>query len=110
MRSWSRVKSLAYINIDTLSQRDLNIAIRYNDNFENNILPLRMTIMTPDSMLFEDTVMLQLLRPATALSVSTTESRPYRTDVVLNRKGAYIFAFKPLTEVRGVEAIGIELK
>ena len=110
MHSWVKVESLTYENSDTLSLRNLNIAIRYNDNFEETVLPLRVTVMTPDARIFDDTLSLQLLHPSTALAVSTTESRPYRKNVTLNQKGTYVFAFKPLTEVKGVEAIGIEFK
>ena len=107
---WSEAKSIVYKNSNTSAQHDLNIAIRYNDNFKETMLPLKIAIVAPDKRMFEDTVSLQLKRPATALTVSTTESRPYRTNIILDQEGEYIFAFKPLTELRGVEAIGIELK
>ena len=110
VRSWVKVKSVVYENSDTLSLRNLNIAIRYNDNFEETSLPLKVVIMSPDTRIFEETITLQLLRPSTALAISTTESLPYRTNVSFGQKGTYVFAFKPLTEVRGIEAIGIELK
>ncbi len=110
LNSWDKVKSVVYENSDTLSLRNLNIAIRYNSNFEEASLPLKLAIMAPDNRIFQDTISLQLERSSAAVAISTTESRPYRTDVLLNQKGSYIFAFKPLIEVRGVEAIGIELE
>ena len=110
MRSWDKAKSVTYENSDTLSLRNLNIAIRYNNNFKETILPLKLAVITPDKRVYEETISLQLLHPYSALSVSTTESRPYRTNVTLSQKGAYVFAFKPLAEVKGVEAIGIEIK
>ncbi len=110
MQSWSRSESLAYDNNDTLSLRNLNIAIRYNDNYKASSLPLKLAISTPDERCFVDTLTLQLSHPTTAVALSTTESIPYRTDVLLKQRGAYIFAFEPLTEIEGIEAIGIELK
>ena len=110
MHSWEKAKSLTYENSDTLSLRDLNIAIRYNESFQERTLPLRIVIMSPDKRVFEETISLQLLHPSTALAVSTTESRPYRKDITLSQKGTYVFAFKPLSEVKGIEAIGIEFK
>ena len=110
MQSWSRAESIVYDNGDTLSLRNLNIAIRYNDNCKEVLLPLKIAITTPDERVFVDTLALQLQHPATALTVATTESLPYRTKVVLNQKGAYKFVFEPLVAIRGVEAIGIELK
>ncbi len=108
MGSWSGAESLIYENSDTISLRNLDIALRYNDNFKQSVLPLKIGITTPDARHFEELVELRLSHPSTALSVATTESVPYRTDVVLNQKGGYTFTFEPQTEVRGVEAIGIE--
>ena len=108
MESWHSADSLVYDNIDTLSLRNLNIAIRYNDNFKQSVLPLKIGITTPDSLYFEEEITLRTNRPRTSLAVATTESISYRTDVVLNQKGCYTFSFEPLSEVRGVEAVGIE--
>ena len=108
MRSWSGAESLTYENSDTLSLRNLAIALRYNDNFRQTTLPLKVTITTPDARYFEEEVTLQLERPNMAIAVTATESIPYRTDVLLNQSGYYTISFEPLSEVRGVEAIGIE--
>lgn len=110
MRSWSGAESLAYENNDTLTLRNLNVVLRYNDNFKQAVLPLKIVVTTPDARHFEEVVELQLQHPSAALTVATTESVPYRESVLLNQKGCYTFTFEPQTEVRGVEAIGIELK
>ncbi len=110
VESWSSAKSVSYNNSDTLSFRNLNIAIRYNDNFKQAVLPLKIGVTTPDARYFEESVELQLQHPATALTVSTTESLPYRNNVLLNQQGCYTFSFEPQSKVRGVEAIGIELR
>ena len=110
MESWHSADSLVYENSDTLSLRQLNVAIRYNDNLKRGVLPLKIGVTTPDARYYADTVALQLHHPSTALAVATTESLPYRSSVLLNQKGYYTFSFEPLEEVRGVEAIGIEIK
>ena len=110
MHLWSNKATIIYDNCDTLSLRNLNIALRYNDNFKQAILPLKIVVTTPDARYFEEVVELRLEHPGTALTIATTESVPYRTDVLLNQKGGYTFAFKPLQEVKGVEAIGIEFQ
>lgn len=108
IQSWDKAESLIYKNCDTLSLRNLNIAIRYNDDFKQDILPLKIAITTPDARYFEEKVELQLRHPSTALTVSTTERLPYRNNVLLDQQGYYIFTFEPLSEVEGMEAIGIE--
>ena len=109
MRSWSDTASIYYDNSDTLSLRNINIALRYNDNYKLTTLPLKIAITTPDARHFEEVVSFSLQHPRTALTVATTESLPYRADVLLNQKGRYTFSFEPQSAVRGVEAIGIEL-
>ena len=108
LKSWSKAESIIYENSDTTSLRNLNIALRYNDNFRQTTLPLKVTITTPDARYFEEEVTLQLERPNMAIAVTATESIPYRTDVLLNQSGYYTISFEPLSEVRGVEAIGVE--
>lgn len=109
MQSWDSTESITYDNSDTLSLRNINIALRYNDNFKQTTLPLKVAITTPDARHFEEEIVLALHHPRTALTVSTTESLPYRADVVLSQKGCYTFSFEPQAAVRGVEAVGIEL-
>ncbi len=108
MRSWSGAESLVYENNDTLTLRNLNIVLRYNDNFRQAVLPLKIVVTTPDARHFEEVVELRLRHPSAALTVATTESVPYRESVLLNQKGDYTFTFEPQSEVRGVEAVGIE--
>ena len=110
MARWSEATTVAYNNGDSIVVRDLNIALRYNDTFKESALPLKVGITTPDNRYFEEEITLQINHPRTALTVSTTESLPYRNNVVLAQKGEYVFALTPLAEVRGVEAIGIEFK
>ena len=109
-KSWRKAESIIYKNVDTTSLRNLNIALRYNEDFRQTSLPLKVTITTPDARYFEEEVTLQLERPSMAIAVTASESIPYRTGVQLNQSGFYTISFEPLSEVRGVEAIGIELK
>ena len=108
LRAWNKAESLIYENSDTVSLRNLNITLRYNEDFRQTALPLKIAITTPDARYFEEEVTLQLSRPNMAMAITATESIPYRTDVLLNQKGFYTISFEPLSEVRGVEAIGIE--
>ena len=110
MQSCSNTDTLSYDNSDTLSLRNLNIALRYNKNFKEPVLPLRIGVTTPDARYFEETIYLQIEHSRSALVVAKTESLPYRDSVVFRENGAYIFAFTPLDEVRGMEAIGIEFR
>ena len=109
VQSWDSAESITYDNSDTISLRNINITLRYNDNFKQAALPLKVAITTPDARHFEEEIVLALHHPRTALTVETTESLPYRADVLLSQKGLYSFSFEPQSAVRGMEAIGIEL-
>ena len=110
VQSWSKAYSLTYENSDTLSLRNLNIAVRYNDDFKARVLPLKIGVTAPDARYFEEVVNLQITHPNSVPMATTVESLPYRSKAVLSQRGAYIFAFTPLIEVCGVEAIGVEFK
>lgn len=110
VNSWSAPESLIYENSDTLTLRNLNIAVRYNKDFDKAVLPLKIAVTTPDERCFEEVVELRLQRSDRSFIATTIESLPYRTNVQLNQKGYYTFSFEPLEEIRGVEAIGIEFK
>ena len=110
MQAWSESATVVYNNSDTLAMQNLQIALRYNDNFKECTLPLKVSITAPDASHFEEVVELRIGHPRTELAVASTESLPYRNDVVLAQKGDYIFTFTPLTAIRGVEAIGVEFR
>ncbi|MBR1961642.1 MAG: hypothetical protein IKA26_01625 [Alistipes sp.] len=107
-RSWRRAESITYINNDTLSLRDMNIVLRHNSDLKQNTLPLKIAITTPDARYFEEIREVKLQQSKTAFTVAATNSIPYRTNVLLSQRGCYIISFEPLSEVRGVEAIGVE--
>lgn len=110
VRLWSNEASVKVENNDTLSLRNLNIAVRYNDNFKATELPLKIVIIAPDSSRYEEIIKLPLHHPTTALTVATTESLPYRSKVQLSQRGSYYISFEPLRQIRGVEAIGVEFR
>lgn len=110
MHRWDSFECVTYENSDTLSQRTLNIAVRYNSDYKPNKLQMMVVVTTPDACYFEEEVSLNLNHPQSSISVTTTESLPYRDSVVLAQKGAYKFYFAPLSEVRGIEAIGIDFR
>lgn len=110
MRAWNQYESITYENSDTISHRTLNIALRYNNNYKPTTLSLMVIVTTPDKRNFEEQVNLNLSHPKSATAITMTESLPYRDSVVLSQSGEYKFWFAPLSEVKGIEAVGIEIK
>ena len=108
-RSWSEPASVVVENVDTLSLRRISIAVRYNSDFDGTMLPLAIKVLAPDGRVFEEEQSFPLRQSGGATVVSVSESLPYRDDVLLSTSGKYMFVFEPRAEVRGVEAIGVEI-
>lgn len=108
-RGWSEPASVIVENVDTLSLRRLSVAVRYNNNFDEVTLPLTIKVLAPDGRVFEEEQEFPIRQGGGATVVSVSESLPYRDDVLLSASGQYIFVFEPRAEVRGIEAIGVEI-
>ena len=110
-RGWSDPVTVAFRNDDSLSQRTLSVVLRYNGDFRCTALPLDITVSLPDAGQFTEHV---VVHPAHSVSpaavVSAAESMTYRRSSVLRQRGYYLFTISPAWEVRGVEAVGIDIK
>lgn len=107
---WSNEVSVEVENSDTVALRQLNILLRHNSNFDGGEVPLRIKIVTPDGRFHEEQHTFAVDARVTPSVVSSVVSIPYRSDVQLSMGGVYMFVFEPLARLRGVEAVGIELK
>ena len=106
--AWHTSESVVFENCDSLTVRDLNITLRYNCRLKECLLPLKIAVTTPDARYFEEVIKLPIPHDVGAFTAAKTASIPYRSDVILEQKGYYIFTFEPMAEMCGVEAIGVE--
>lgn len=109
LHCWSKPVTILYQNSDTLSLRDIAVALRYNDNFEGDTLSVVIQTSLPDVHQFREKVVLRLKREYTASAVTSSESVPYRSSSLLGEDGYYMFTITPCRAVEGVEAVGIEI-
>lgn len=109
-RGWREAAGVVVKNSDTLSLRKLSIVIRYNSRFEPVVLPLFIRVTAPDGRIFDDVQGFSLQGGSAAKVVSMVESLPYRDSVQLSLVGEYTFEFTPTFEIKGVEAIGVEIE
>ena len=109
LHCWSKPVTILYQNCDTLTLRDIAVALRYNDNFEDDTLSVVIQTSLPDVHQFREKVVLHLKREYTASAVTSSESVPYRSSSLLGDDGYYMFTITPLRAVEGVEAVGIEI-
>ncbi len=106
---WSEMVEVEFENGDTTTQRDLYLVIRNNRDFRADSLPLRITLVNPDSAHYSEPVTAPMQHRRTPAALHPTDEIPYRRRVVLNRMGSYRICIEPLAEVRGVEAVGINI-
>ena len=105
--SWSDEATVKYVNGDTTSLRDLDLVLHVDRSFESGELQLDISVATPDSLRYVERVTV----PAVAQwrgNIRRTDIRmPYRRRVRFALEGKYSIGIKPVGEVRGVEAAGI---
>lgn len=106
---WQEAVRLSIENGDTATLRDLSLVVRYNHLFRCDTLPLQITLLDPDSCYFNESVRLPIHHKASVAALRRVEEIPYRHHVVLNRSGEYQLVLQPLSEVEGIEAVGVNV-
>ena len=106
-RAWAETVNIYYENEDTLSQRKLSRALRFNSDFRCDTLPLMVRVSLPDGRYAKERVDFVINRPYSATAAYTTVTLPYRDCSLLNMSGCYIFSLTPEVEQCGVESIGV---
>lgn len=106
---WEEMAAVEIENGDTATLRDLNLVIRANRDFRADSLHLELTLINPDSAYYAEEVSLAMQHRRMPAALRMTDEIPYRRSVVLNRMGSYRLVIRPLKEVEGVEAVGINI-
>lgn len=108
-RSWSAPAVVQFENIDTASMRDVRIFVRCNARFDADSVPLRIVVLTPDSLRFEEPFTLRIASRKSPAALMRHAETTYRKHTVLDRAGTYRFVITPQYPVRGIEAVGIDI-
>ncbi len=107
--SWREGAGISVPNTDTLSVRDLRIVLRCDERFREDTLTLRIAVLAPDSLRYEEPFTLRIPHGRTAAAVHREAEIPYRRNAVLADSGVYRFTFTPTRCVRGIEAAGLRI-
>lgn len=100
-------------NADTVSLRSLHVVVRYGNEYTPEPLDLSVTTVTPDGYRWIDTLSVPAPEQRSAYGLYQDIEQPYRRQTLLNRNGRYVFIFRPITprnEIKGVAAIGIDIR
>lgn len=109
-QEWCTPARIAVPNSDTLSARQLDIFVRYTDEFAADSLTLIITTLTPDTLLLRERVSFRLGRRESPAALAQLQTLHYRDNVVLSRSGVYNFYIRPAHPYGGVEAIGVNIQ
>ncbi|MFI3330438.1 MAG: hypothetical protein R3Y38_01370 [Rikenellaceae bacterium] len=104
---------LEFENDDTISLKDLDIILRVDNRFKNVSMPLRLSFLSPDNVIFSERFNLDLSSAKTKESgvAHKDYTVKYVSEADLTKKGIYKVKFEPtLTDFVGVWAIGIKIK
>lgn len=106
--AWNGPVELILPNTDTLDCYDWQLLVRSDDRIAADTFTLRIAVVTPDSLRFEEPFFVRLpARPVPAAMLSETDI-DYRRQVRLSRSGDYRLTIRPLYPLRGIEAVGIQ--
>ncbi len=94
-RAWSAGQqvSVTLENGDSLSMRNIDILLRFGRDLNTDTLSLNVTVLTPDSVSFTETIAVPVAFEHDGGSRFMEISAPYRKNAVLSKTGSYIFTF-----------------
>lgn len=108
--SWRDAATIAYDNT-SIERCDMSVMLHINRSFKAKEVALQITMLTPDSLRYTEQVTLPIkLNDKRGAMAATDVELPYRHNVELRRKGAYIWQITPVEEITGVEAVGISFQ
>ena len=103
--TWSVTEEFYYDNVDSLTKRDIAIAVRYSNGYVADSVAMNILCISPDSLVVEEPFTLHIphigdIRPE-------EQTFLYRRNVVLTTKGRYIFRLTPQSAVEGISSVGV---
>lgn len=107
---WERGAEIRLPNADTITLRDAEVFLRCNDRFAEDTLTLRIATIAPDSLRFEEPFRLVIPRGESPAPLMREVAVPYRIRIRFTQSGDYRCILTPTRPVRGVEAVGINIK
>lgn len=107
--AWSETAEIRYANTDTLAEVGMDLFLRCNEQLTEDTLTVRIATITPDSLRFEEALLLQIPRTRNVAALTREVVIPYRRRVLLARTGDYRIRVTPARAIDGIEAVGIHL-
>ena len=108
INNWDEAATIERVNEDTVTYYDLNIVLHVNNHFRNEDIELEVTMTSPDAIRHTERVSLTCNAEWDGVTAHSNDIEiPYRRNVSLLRNGKYTIHITPLSEISGVEAVGM---
>ena len=105
---WDAPVELTLPNTDTLNYYDWQFFVRYDECIVPDTFTVRIAVVTPDMLRFEEPFAVQLPACPTPAARLCETLLDYRRRVLLSRTGDYRLTITPVRPLRGIEAVGIQ--
>lgn len=102
---WREYEDFYYDNSDTLSKRDISVVVRYSMGYVADSVSLNILCISPDSLVVEESFTLHI--PHLSDMRPEVQHFPYRSNVVLAKRGRYHFRLRPQEAVEGISSVGL---
>ncbi len=106
--AWNAPVELTLPNTDTLGSYDWQFFVRSDERIAPDTFTVRIAVVTPDSLRFEEPFAVQLPVCTTPAARLCENLLDYRRRVRLSRTGDYRLTIRPVRPLRGIEAVGIQ--
>ncbi len=106
--AWDTPVELILPNTDTLNHYDWQFFVRCDERIVPDTFTVRIAVVTPDTLRFEEPFAVQLPACATPAARLCETLLDYRRRVLLSRTGDYRLTITPVRPLRGIEAVGIQ--
>lgn len=106
--AWNAPVELTMPNTDTLNNYDWQFFVRSDERIAPDTFTVRIAVVTPDSLRFEEPFAVQLPVCTTPAARLCENLLDYRRRVRLSRTGDYRLTIRPVRPLRGIEAVGIQ--
>ncbi len=106
--AWADPVELILRNTDTLDCYDWQLFVRSDDRIAADTFTLRIAVVTPDSLRFEEPFLVRLPARPVPAAVRSEAEIDYRRRVRLSQAGDYRLTIRPLYPLRGIETVGIQ--
>ena len=107
---WSEPAVVTLTNSDTTGFYDLRIALWHDALTEGTKANIMVRTETPDSLWVEEPLVLTVADDGRSRSSGHETSCIYRRSVRLVREGDYRIILTPVSPLRGIRAVGIDLE